>query len=239
MRRSRREQIVEALLIDVVEGQFRAGEHLVTEELARRYHVSHTPIREALSTLAGIGLVDLRPNRGAVVRRLASRDLVDLIQVRRVLECEAVRRACGRASRQTLEDLARALEKLAAAGTSRGKKFVDQARLLDNQLHDLVASACGNALLVNELNRLKLLFRAVRDAAWQVAGTPLRQRLLEEAGEHLAIVKALQANDPRAARRAMSRHIRAALKYWLPIIDSKSSPVVPAARRRGPERTKP
>jgi DNA-binding GntR family transcriptional regulator len=211
----------------------------VTEDLAQRYGVSHTPIREALSTLAGVGLVDLRPNRGAVVRRMAPRDVVDLIQVRRVLECEAVRHACGRADSARLADLARALRQLASVGVSRGRKFVDQARLLDNRLHDLVADACGNALLVNELDRLKLLFRAVRDAAWQVVGTPLRQRLLEEAGEHLAIVVALQANDPRAARRAMSRHIRAALRYWLPIVDSQTSPAPVANARRASERTTP
>ncbi|MCY2967297.1 MAG: GntR family transcriptional regulator [Planctomycetota bacterium] len=229
MPRGRREQIVQRLLADVIDGEFTAGEHLVTEDLARRYKVSHTPIREALSTLAGIGVIDLRPHRGAVVRRLAARDLIDLIQVRRVLECEAVRRACGRADPTQFTELAQELKKLAASKDSRGNRFVDQARLLDNRLHDLIATASGNALLAAELNRLKLLFRAVRDAAWQVEGTPLRQRLLEEAGEHLAIVEAVLANDSKAARVAMSKHIRAAVKYWLPIINSKTtSPPAPA-----------
>lgn len=217
---ARRQEIVELLLADILDGHFHAGERLTTEGLARRYQVSHTPIREALSTLAGIGLVDLRPNKGACVRRLATRDIVDLIGVRRVLECEAARRACGRADPELLDSLASELRELTALKGTRSRQFVNRARALDNQLHDLIADACGNLLLVAELDRLKLLFRAVRDAAWQLAGTPLRKRLLEEAGEHLAIVEAIRKNDSKGARKAMSLHIRAALTYWLPLIKS-------------------
>ena len=49
----RRQTIVESLLADVFQGRLRAGEHLVTQDLAKRFVVSHTPIREALITLAG------------------------------------------------------------------------------------------------------------------------------------------------------------------------------------------
>lgn len=58
-----RKAIVESLLTDVFEGRLRAGQHLVTQELAERFSVSHTPIREALVALAGIGIIDLLPNR--------------------------------------------------------------------------------------------------------------------------------------------------------------------------------
>ena len=65
----RRQTIVQSLLTDVFQGRLRAGQHLVTQELAERFGVSHTPIREALIALAGIGIIDLLPNRGAIVRR--------------------------------------------------------------------------------------------------------------------------------------------------------------------------
>src|ERR1700752_1585397 len=92
----RRQAIVQALLTDVFQGRLRAGTHLVTQELAERFGVSHTPIREALITLAGIGIIDLLPNRGAVVRRVTVEEVREVCQVRRVLECEATRSACGR-----------------------------------------------------------------------------------------------------------------------------------------------
>jgi DNA-binding GntR family transcriptional regulator len=62
----RRQTIVASLLADVFAGRLRAGQHLITQELARRFGVSHTPIREALIAVAGLGVVDLQPNRGAV-----------------------------------------------------------------------------------------------------------------------------------------------------------------------------
>jgi DNA-binding GntR family transcriptional regulator len=233
--KGRRQEIVEGLLADVLGGRLAPGKRLITEELARRFSVSHTPIREALSTLAGIGVVELRPNRGAVVRRLGPRDLIDLIHVRRVLECEAVRKACGQVSADRLDDLASQFGRLLTARDQSSRRFVDLARRLDNQLHDTIAAACGNALLVAELGRLKLLFRAVRDEAWRRVGTTLPLRLREEADEHLAIVNALRAGDRRAAQRAMSRHIRAAIQYWLPLLKSPSpqlpspSPISPVS----------
>ena len=55
----RRQAIVDCLLRDVFQGRLRAGQHLVTQAMADRFGVSHTPIREALIALAGIGIVDV------------------------------------------------------------------------------------------------------------------------------------------------------------------------------------
>src|SRR6516225_7352826 len=81
----RRQTIVESLLAEVCQGRLRAGGHLVTRELAERFGVSHTPIREALVALAGIGIVDLLPNRGAIVRRLTADEVREVCHVRRAL----------------------------------------------------------------------------------------------------------------------------------------------------------
>src|SRR6516164_9875301 len=89
----RRQTITASLLADVFQGRLRAGEHLVTQELAERFGVSHTPIREALIALAGIGIIDLVPNRGAIVRRVTAHEVREVYHVRRVLECEATRSA--------------------------------------------------------------------------------------------------------------------------------------------------
>src|SRR5579863_1045205 len=101
-----RQKIVEQILADVFRGGLTAGRHLVTQELAARFGVSHTPIREALIAMAGIGIIDLLPNRGAVVRRVTARDVREIGQVRRLLECEAVRLACGRVEPGALAELA-------------------------------------------------------------------------------------------------------------------------------------
>ena len=186
----------------------------MTEGLAARFGVSHTPIREALIALAGVGIVDLLPNRGAVVRAVTTRDVHEVCQVRRVLECEATRRACGRISLAELHALAADIRRLAGNGSAPAE-FIRLARVLDSRLHDLIADSCGNAFLAKELGRLKVLFRAFRDVAWQhdEARNDFH-RLAEEAGEHLAIVEALLAGDARGAATAMAHHIRSGSRYW-------------------------
>jgi DNA-binding GntR family transcriptional regulator len=216
----RRQAVVESLLAEVFQGRLRAGEHLVTQELAERFGVSHTPVREAFIALAGIGIIDLLPNRGAVVRHVTPREVREICQVRRVLECEATRRATGRIALAELHALGADLRGLTAARGSVAR-FIARARVLDSRLHDLVAESCGNAFLAKELGRLKTLFRAFRDVAWaQDEARNDFHRLTEEAGEHLAIVEALLARDAKAAARAMALHIRSGARYW-----SRSLPV--------------
>jgi DNA-binding GntR family transcriptional regulator len=231
----RRQTIVQSLLADVVHGRLRAGEHLVTQELADRFGVSHTPIREALITLAGVGVIDLLPNRGAVVRRITAKEVREVCQVRRALECEAARSACGRIDLAALHALASDLKRLIALKTPSGARFIEQARAVDSRLHDLVADSCGNAFLAQEISRLKTLFRVFRDVAWEHdAACNDFHRLTEEAHEHLAIVEGLLAGDPKAAVRAMARHIRSGVRYW--------SRAVPAGgketRRQGDRETR-
>jgi DNA-binding GntR family transcriptional regulator len=237
-RGQRRRAIVESLLAEVFTGQLRGGQHLVTQDLAERFGVSHTPIREALIALSGIGVIDLLPNRGAIVREVTAKDVREVCQVRRVLECEATRLACGRVDLEVLEWMAAELRKLLARATyiaattgraedaksataGRGyvdeakSQFIEEARALDSRLHDLIATSCGNDFLAAELSRLKQLFRAYRDVSWAYdqARNDYR-RLAGECREHLAIVEALLAGDAKAAARAMSQHIRSGVKYW-------------------------
>jgi DNA-binding GntR family transcriptional regulator len=220
----RRQTIVQSLLADVFQGRIRAGEHLVTQEVAERFGVSHTPVREALITLAGIGIIDLLPNRGAVVRQVTPHEVREICQVRRVLECEATRRACGRIELAELHSLATDLGKLTSVKAGRGDGFIEEARALDSRLHDRIADSCGNAFLGKELGRLKTLFRALRDVAWdRDEARNDFHRLAEEAHEHLAIVEALLAGDPKAAARAMARHIQSGARYW-----SRALPARPA-----------
>jgi DNA-binding GntR family transcriptional regulator len=211
----RRQTIVQSLLADVFQGRLRAGEHLVTQELALRFGVSHTPIREALITLAGIGILDLPPNRGAIVRRITPHEVREICQVRRVLECEATRSACGRIALAELHALAEELRRTIALKPRSGTRFIEEARAVDSRLHDLIAESCGNAYLAKEIARLKTLFRAFRDVAWEHDGARNDyHRLNEEGHEHLAIVESLLAGDAKAAVKAMARHIRSGARYW-------------------------
>ena len=226
----RRLAIVESLLREVFQGRLRAGQHLGTQELAERFGVSHTPVREALVSLAATGMIDLLPNRGAVVRRVTPKDVREISQVRRALECEAVRRACGRIAPAELKGLAAEFKRLGSVRARQRPQFLEEARRLDSRLHDLIAGSCGNAFLAAEIGRLKTLFRAFRDVSWEhdQAHNDL-QRLSEESHEHLAIVAALMAGDRRLAARRMSRHIRSGAKYWSRVVAENAANLSPEA----------
>jgi DNA-binding GntR family transcriptional regulator len=218
----RRQTIVQSLLAEVCQGRLRAGTHLVTQDLAERFGVSHTPIREALITLAGIGIIDLLPNRGAVVRRVTADEVREVCQVRRALECEAIRSACGRTDLAELHALAAEFRRLMAIEDPSANGFVEQARAADSRLHDLIADSCGNTFLAKELSRLKILFRAFRDVAWERDESRNDyHRIAEEGREHLAIVDGLLAGDAKAAAQAMARHIRSGARYWTRSVPQK------------------
>lgn len=212
---SKRSRIVQELLAQIVQGKIAAGTRLITQSLEKEFQTSATPIREALAELAGIGIIELLPNRGATVREVTRRDIKDISQVRRALECEAIRLAVGKIDRHELLALKKELRQLASK-TDSGKRFTNQAQKIDSELHDLIANSSGNQHLIRELQRFALLFRSFRDASWAKASPTIeRARLIEEAAEHEAIVDALIEGDRNLAVKTMRTHIQSSARYWM------------------------
>lgn len=215
----RRQSIAEAVLAEIFHGRLRAGQRLVTQSLADRFSVSHTPIREALIELAALGVIELLPNRGGVVRPVTARDVWEVCEVRRVLECEAARAASGRVPAGVLAGFREEILRLRQADQTP-RLVVEQARDVDSRLHDAIASCGGNTFLAKEIARLKIVFRAFRDVAWeQEEARNDLGRVTQEADEHLAMIDALQSGDPDAAVEAMATHIRSGEYYWGRVID--------------------
>ena len=215
------------MLTDIFHGKLRAGQRLVTESLATRFGVSHTPIRESLIELRGLGVVELLPNRGAMVRKITAQSVREVCQVRKVLECEAIRGAARKIDRDQVRAIAAETRELAAMPTN--PVAVARAQELDNQLHDAIYAACGNAFLAAELERLRTLFRTFRDVTWdlEVARSEYH-RIAIETVEHLAITDALLASDARAAVTAMTTHMRSGQLYWAKVTTNlKNLPTEP------------
>ena len=210
---SRRRAIVHRILEGVFSGRFQAGDRLKVEHLALQFEVSATPVRESLVELAGIGIVDLLPNRGAVLRAFGAQQVRELCQVRRILEAEAARCATSRISRFELLELEADLQRLIE--TPRGEAWSDETRLVDSRLHELIAARCGSERLAHEINRYRNLYRTLRDVLHQRRKARSDYQQLEENSEHLAIVRPLLAGDAEAAAAAMMRHIYASSDIWI------------------------
>jgi DNA-binding GntR family transcriptional regulator len=109
------ESLRELIEEEVATGKLAPGTHLDEIELASRFGVSRTPIREVLSLLAGEGLLEIRPRRGAVVARLTPQRLVEMFEVMAELEAMCARLAARRISAEEFAELEASHEACRAA----------------------------------------------------------------------------------------------------------------------------
>src|SRR5215212_10584501 len=103
--KTRRGWVVKQILHSIFTGQFKGGDRLVEEELAATIGVSRTPVREALGELAGIGLIDLKPNHGAIVRPFGPTEIAEIYHIRCILESEATRLAADKIELSALQHI--------------------------------------------------------------------------------------------------------------------------------------
>lgn len=188
------------ILDDVIHGKFPPGHRLVEQDLATQYDVSRTPVREALAELAAAGFVELRPNRGAVLNPFGRKELLDIYELRTILESAATRLACGKINPLKLESLH---VRLTLLSRQDGPDWSKRAMALDRRLHDLIARHSDNHRLMREISLLRGFLQAVR-----VAVGDHHQALRLALPEHLKIVDALMANDAQTAQDTMAQHIK-------------------------------
>ncbi len=182
--------------------------------LARSLGVSRTPIREAFQRLAHEGLIEIIPNRGAIVKSLLFQDVREICQLRLCLEPEAARWAAGHIAPAALDRLEHLL--CAQQNDEDADDFIAAGHAVDRQLHALVLQACGNARLLSVVNSLTAPIERL-----QVALFPAR---LEAAtAEHLAIVRGLRARDGDVAAEAMRVHLEAAQRAFLRLISERGA----------------
>lgn len=194
-----RDNVARHLLVAIFSEQIKSGDRMVAQTLAKQLGVSATPVREALVELASIGLIEILPNRGAVCLPFGDRELREIYHLRRILEVEATRLACGKIPLEKLRDLRISLAKLAERKAS---DWSDRAMALDSQLHELIALYSDNTRLCHELDRYKDLMQSIRE----VVGDK-RQVQLRAIEQHIEIIDALIQGDQSKSGEAMARHI--------------------------------
>lgn len=168
--------------------------------LARHFGVSTTPIREALRRLEREGLVEVTPNRGAVVAAYNLRQVTDLYEVREVLECRAIRRA---ALARGPRDLSRVEALLAEAASVLEAPDQVEFNRLDVELHRALSDVGGNDQLAELAERVHRQIQSVRvRCAVHLPGRPTRSH-----AEHQAIVAAVEAGDADRAETLVRAHI--------------------------------
>lgn len=207
---SRTVVVLDAIKHAILTGELRPGQGLVETDLAGMLGVSKTPVREALKTLAGAGLVTMSPYKGAAVCAVDDDLVRSVYDLRLLLEPEAVRRAVAHGGQA---DAAR-------HALQRSDQAADRAErsLANRDFHRALYLGCGNAMLVSVLDDLRDQTALVSAAAWQHAPT-----WRGEAAEHEAILRAATVGDADAAARLLTSHIESFLARNYPSLAGTES----------------
>jgi len=190
----------DAILENILSGAYPSGSVVSEVSLARDLNVSRTPVHQALARLAKEGLIDHRSGRKPRIAWFTREDVIEIYDMRLLLETAATQRAAKRMDPRVLADLTRDADDLAAApdGSDWAKKALD----FDQRFHDAVAAASGNGRLRQEIAKYRLLVRAF----CRMTGNS--ENLHDALREHQAVLKALAEKHPAAAGQAMAHHVQ-------------------------------
>ncbi|HET8576525.1 MAG TPA: FCD domain-containing protein [Methylomirabilota bacterium] len=212
----RRNGVVESICDLIERRALKAGERLPPErELTRLLATSRTSVREALRMLDGLGVVEIRHGRGAYVRAGASRlgvawweeyladrrdRILDILEVRELLDARAAALAARRASGDEIAALRSVLEAQAQAVEADDVAAVVVA---DVQFHNLIARISRNALLAELAKGIINALHDDREATFRMPG-----RTRRSLDEHSAVLEAISRGDAEAAERLMRTHVQ-------------------------------
>lgn len=211
--KSLEEEVFLRLEEDILGGVLKKGESLTENSLAAKLGASRTPIRGALHKLAEEGLIELIPNKGAMVIGVTAEDLIDIYTIRMRLEGLASAEAARKISDEDKKTLAEAVE---LSEFYIGKKDAERLKELDSQFHNTIYRASGNRLLDKTLSELHRSIRGYRKLSLTVT-----DRLSASVKEHREIYEAIAKGDADAADKLTSGHVAAALENLLSTIKQK------------------
>jgi DNA-binding GntR family transcriptional regulator len=197
--RRQSERLGELIEERIVTGEYPPGTRLDEQELANAFGVSRTPVREALIQLSSVGLIEIRPRRGATVPEIGPERICEMFEV--MAELEAM---CGRlaARRITAEELARLEDAHRACQAARDADDPDTYYKLNEVLHQRIYDASHNAFLADQATALHRRLRPYRRLQLRV-----RNRMASSFVEHQTIVNAITGGDGDMAANLLRAHV--------------------------------
>lgn len=207
---SQGEAAYEKLLTAIREGTYMPGDRLREVEVAGRLSLSRTPVREALRKLESDGIVEHRPRIGAVIRQLSQGEVVELYEMRLVLERTAAEMAAKHASAAEIDALETLNEEIGAATDDAAR-----AAALNQKFHRGIYLSTRNRFLLEAA-------RALNNALLLLGPTTLADeaRITVVYDQHRGILAALQDGDASRAGAAAAEHLQTSLRHRLKVMQA-------------------
>jgi DNA-binding GntR family transcriptional regulator len=183
----------------IIEGYITVGERIHEGHLCKQLGISRTPLREALKVLASEGLVELVPNRGAVVYRLTRKDARDMMDVLSHLERMAAPLTCWNASDEEIDEICRLHGEMLKFYAAR-----DRLRYfkLNQQIHSRLIALTSNESLFLVHDILQTRMKRIR-----YIGDRTEETWAAAVADHEMMMTALKARDGQRLSEAMVDHI--------------------------------
>src|SRR5437870_2334154 len=143
-RRALRDDVREAIVNAIIQGEFLPGDRIVETRVARQLGVSQSTVREALREIQQLGMIVYTPNRGVVVRPLTRAGVLEMYEMRALLEGHAARLAAEKLTDDDLRELEGILDEMVALGDAGD---VREMIARDVAFHSRICSLAGHALL--------------------------------------------------------------------------------------------
>jgi DNA-binding GntR family transcriptional regulator len=196
------DQVYQSIKKDILKHELVPGDRVIEGDLAHRYGVSRTPIREALKRLSQDGFVKPYPNHGYTVATITVRDVQEVFKLRIMLEGEAVALATPLISESNLNQLRDTLTKNLEMTQSDNSLSPIDYLASNNEFHLNVARASGNLHLVKIISHLLDESNRIIHAKINVVG----KKGIEES---LGVIEAMRSRDTTLASQSMQEHIQA------------------------------
>lgn len=196
---------------EILAGRLPGGSRLKQEDLARRFKISRMPVRDALNRLRAEGLVTIEPNRSLIVTRLAPEEVLELFEIRAVLEGFALRLAMANFTEEAqveIEELVQRLERAVADQELWIKRH--------DEFHEYLNEWSRRPRLLSEIRQLRTAVRPYFRMFLAARGHPE-----VGASDHRVIVEAIKRDDVRTAESAMRRHVLAAAAGVVEFLSSR------------------
>lgn len=204
------EQIAAALREEIVTGQLAAGTRLRQNEIAQRFGVSTTPVREAFGLLQSDGLVQIDPHRGVTVFLPTIQDLIEHYEIRLALEMLAAEKAAEYFSEQDAPPLIALLDEMLA--TTDAVHYVE----MNHQFHLRLYRLGRRSRLVSMIEELRTASLAYNHL-YAAADVPRDVERLDR--EHREILAACHSNDPVRAAKAVRHHMQQTIAHVTKLIE--------------------
>lgn len=186
-----REKILETIRDAILKGTLKPGERVSEPDLAERFGISRTPIREAFRQLESEGYLQVIPRKGAVVASLSERDVEEFYAIKIILEGFAARMAAEKLTDKDIERLEAINEKLEEIVKDGDVKTFFRVH---NEFHEVFIKAAGNEKLFEMINQLVMKFKRLRLASLSHPG-----RMEFSVEEHRNMIEAFKNNDGERA----------------------------------------